>query len=112
MLLSLVAVIASLFSLLIVSLCAFGVIPPNRVIGVRTNTTLQSRKTWNTVHRRALVPLAVTTVAVAGCWLLYPAGIVESSASAGFGLTVLVAGLLWAWTRGVHGIQHPANHAG
>ena len=112
MLLSLVAVLASLFSLLIVSLCAFGVIPPNRVIGVRTNTTLQSRKTWNTVHRRALVPLAVTTVAVAGCWLLYLAGIVESSASSGFGLTVLVAGLLWAWTRGVRGIQHPADHAG
>lgn len=111
MLLSLVAVFASLFSLLIVSLCAFGVIPPNRVVGLRTNKTLQSRPTWITVHRRALVPLAVTTVAVAGCWLLYPAGIVGSSASSGFGFIALVAGLLWAWTHGVRGMQHPADHA-
>ena len=107
MLLSLLAVFASLFSLLIVLLCAFGVIPPNRVIGLRTNATLKSRRTWNTVHRRALGPVTVTTVAVAGCWLLYLAGFIESSASVGLGLTVLVAGLLWAWTHGIRDSQRP-----
>ena len=104
MLLSLVAVFASLFSLLVVALGAFGVIPPNRVIGLRTNTTLRSKPTWRTVHRRALIPMSVTTLAAAGCWLLYPAGLVESSAAVAFGFIVLVAGLLWAWAYGVRGV--------
>lgn len=104
MLSSLIPVFLSFFSLLVVALCAFGVIPPNRVIGLRTSTTLRSRATWHLAHRRALTPMTVTTVAVAACWLLYPAGIVESSSAAVLGFAVLVAGLLWAWTHGVRGI--------
>ncbi|RJT90947.1 hypothetical protein D6T64_02860 [Cryobacterium melibiosiphilum] len=104
MLLRLVAVFASLFSLCVAALCAVGAVPPNQVIGLRTNTALRSKPTWSTAHRRALIPVAVTTLAVAGCWLLYSAGIVESSAAVAFGFIVRVAGLLWAWAHGVRGV--------
>ncbi|MFT2816731.1 SdpI family protein [Leifsonia sp. A12D58] len=78
-------------------LCALGAIPPNGVIGLRTNTSLRSRRAWRSIHRRAIAPLVMTTTMVAVCWLLYPAGFVNSQASAGLGLIILVAGILWAW---------------
>ena len=103
MFVSLIGVFAALLSLVVVALCAVGVIPPNRIVGLRTNTTLRSQASWRSVHRRAVVPLAVTAAAVIGCWLLYPAGLVNSSSSAALGLCVLVAGLLWGWVRGTRG---------
>lgn len=92
----LVAVLTAIFALLTVVLCAGGVIPPNRVIGLRATASLRSLSAWRTVHRKALVPLAVTNAAVVGCWLLYPAKVLGSNAVVGLGLAVLVAGLLWA----------------
>ena len=101
---SLIAVAASLLSLVVFALCASDVIPPNRLIGIRTNATLRSRPAWRSVHRHALLPMGVTTVVVGGCWLLEPAGIVDAEASAALGFLVLIAGLLWAWA---HGVRRP-----
>ncbi|SDS88028.1 SdpI family protein [Microterricola viridarii] len=105
MLLSLIGLLAAAFSMLIAALCAAGVIPPNSILGLRSTVTLRSERAWQTAHRHALWPLAVTTAVVAAIWLLYPLGVLGDRAAGVVGLVVLIAGLLWGWSRGVRAAQ-------
>lgn len=97
---SLLGVFVAIFALLVTLLAAYGAIPPNRIAGLRTNATLRSPSAWRLAHQRAIMPLTITTSVVAASWLLYPVGAAGSRATAALGLAILVAGLLWAWTRG------------
>lgn len=97
---SLLGVLGAVFALLVTVLSTYGVIRPNRIIGLRTNATLRSPSAWRRSHRRAIMPISVTTGAVAASWLLYPTGMAGSRETVALGLVILVAGLLWAWTRG------------
>lgn len=97
--LSVIAAAIALFSLIVFVLCAVGVIPRNRAIGLRTNAALRSTTAWRAAHKQGVLPMAVTNVAVLGCLLLHPLGILSEQAAANFALCLLVGGLLWALAR-------------
>lgn len=105
MFLSLIGLLTAVFSVLVAALCSAGVIPPNSLLGLRSPATLRSESAWRTAHRRALGPLAITTAAVAAVWLLYPLGVLSDRAAGVTGLVVLIAGLLWGWSRGVRAVR-------
>ncbi|PPL15087.1 SdpI family protein [Microterricola pindariensis] len=105
MLLSLIGLLAAAFSVLVAALCAAGAIPPNSILGLRSTVTLRSERAWQAAHRRALGPLVATTAVVAAVWLLYPLGVLGDRAAGVVGLVVLIAGLLWGWSRGVRAVR-------
>lgn len=71
---SLIGVPGAIFALLVSVPSAYGVIRPNKIIGLRTNATLRSPSAWRRSHQRAIMPLTVTTAAVAASWLLIRLG--------------------------------------
>jgi hypothetical protein len=87
------------FLLVLVTLCAVGVIPPNGAAGIRIPALLASDYAWRTGHRAAIVPTAIGTAAAAVVVLLCVLHPPIQSFGTGLELGVVVLSLLWAVIR-------------
>lgn len=65
---TLVLAVVAILVVVSVTLCAQGVIPPNRIIGIRTPPFRESARTWRIGHHAAIIP---TAIAAAGCVIVF-----------------------------------------
>lgn len=87
---------ASAAFVLIVALCAAGVIPANAGIGIRIPATRQSETAWKVGHKAAYVPTLVggtVAIVVSGIGIAIPS---TSSVAGLVGAVVLALTLAWA----------------
>ncbi len=89
----------AIFVVVLVILCARGVIPPNGAVGIRIPALLASEHGWRTGHRAAILPTAIGAVAAVAVTLLALLQPSIQSSGTGIVLGMVVLPLVWAVIR-------------
>lgn len=97
--------VLSVASVVAIALASAGVIHRNRVIGIRTTSTLSSDEAWLRGHRAGLSPAAIggtacAAFAVAGLIAsVFPSQTVLSGVLVGCSVAAILAGGIWSTVR-------------